>query len=322
MPPKRKRSSTHVVENKPKLEEIDPDDQPVSSRAHQTQCHATVRPPPFSNIKKSILREVGMRLCDGFALSAKDRDEIQAEGKSDAASGGLSFDATLQLLRFVYGNVHPTIEFGYHMLIDVILLRIASTVHGQAQKMDMIHNISVEATFETDSGMRLFSGVIDYLLARRASSESSLAGPSNAQTLDALTDTSVTLTIIRADDEMYQSALRAPLTVASYCKQQKLSVLRGCLTSGRVWLFFVYKALGDAPFKAEGEFYLSDPFELSPDIGNLPLILGLLADWANDATDCVQKSRRRMSVLTLNPLHKKQYDVGYDRDDDIQFGDV
>jgi hypothetical protein len=129
-----------------------------------------------------------MRLCDGFALSAKDRDEIQAEGKSDAASGGLSFDATLQLLRFVYGNVHPTvshvscrssfylmpctskIEFGYHMLIDVILLRIASTVHGQAQKMDMIHNISVEATFETDSGMRLFSGVIDYLLARRASS--------------------------------------------------------------------------------------------------------------------------------------------------------
>jgi hypothetical protein len=76
-----------------------------------------------------------------------------------------------------------------------------------------------------------------------------------------------------------------------------------------VWLFFVYKALGDAPFKAEGEFYLSDPFELSPDIGNLPLILGLLADWvraelgsymplrlnnlhivqANDATNCVQK---------------------------------
>jgi hypothetical protein len=57
-------------------------------------------------------------------------------------------------------------EAGYRMLIDVILLRIASTVHGQAQKVDIIPNIPVDAIFETNSGNRSFIGVIDYLLAR------------------------------------------------------------------------------------------------------------------------------------------------------------
>jgi hypothetical protein len=45
-----------------------------------------------------------------------------------------------------------------------------------------------------------------------------------------------------------------------------------------VWWFFVYNALGD-PIKAEGVYYFSDAFQLGRDLGGLPLILGLLADW-------------------------------------------
>jgi hypothetical protein len=125
------------------------------------------------------------------------------------------------------------------MMIDVILLRIALTApRCQAQKVDVIPKIPVDATFETDSGNRSFSGVIDYLLVRvpdGASSgklalyslsnyltsvlESSLGLP-NA--LDVLTDMPVTLAIIRADNrKMYLAIPQAALTVASYCNRQK-----------------------------------------------------------------------------------------------------
>jgi hypothetical protein len=129
---------------------------------------------------------------------------------------------------------------GYPMMINVMLLRIALTApHCQAQKVDIIPNIPVDATFETDSGNRSFSGVIDYLLARvpdGASSgklalyslsnhltsvlESSLSGLPNA--LDVLTGMPVTLTVIRADNrKMYLAIPQAALTVASYCNRQK-----------------------------------------------------------------------------------------------------
>jgi hypothetical protein len=128
------------------------------------------------------IREVGIRLFSGFVPSEKDRGEIEAEGKVGAASGGRSLDTTTQLISFVYNNVDLTVshvscrssfyfmlvpskaEAGYSMLIDIMLLHIASTMHGQ-QKVDIFPNIPAEATFETDYGNRSFSGVIDYLLS-------------------------------------------------------------------------------------------------------------------------------------------------------------
>jgi hypothetical protein len=55
-------------------------------------------------------------------------------------------------------------EAGYRMLIDVILLRVVLTVHCQAQNVDIISDIPVEATFETGSGERSFSRMIDVFL--------------------------------------------------------------------------------------------------------------------------------------------------------------
>jgi hypothetical protein len=57
--------------------------------------------------------------------------------------------------------------------------------------------------------------------------------------------------------------------------------VRGCITSGEKWLFFVFKgpnALGDA-LKPGGEFHYSDLFELGEDLEDLSLVLGLLGDW-------------------------------------------
>jgi hypothetical protein len=58
--------------------------------------------------------------------------------------------------------------------------------------------------------------------------------------------------------------------------------VRGCITTGEKWWFFIYKGpktLGDGPIKAEGEYYLSKTLELGDDLRNLPLILRLLGDW-------------------------------------------
>jgi hypothetical protein len=50
--------------------------------------------------------QVGIRLYTGFALSPNDRGEIEVEGKAGAASGGLSFDATVQLINVARNNIH------------------------------------------------------------------------------------------------------------------------------------------------------------------------------------------------------------------------
>jgi hypothetical protein len=59
--------------------------------------------------------------------------------------------------------------------------------------------------------------------------------------------------------------------------------MRGCITSGEQWTFFVYKcpkASGRrvAPIKREGEFYFSKQFNLGENLENLSLVLGLLKD--------------------------------------------
>ena len=51
--------------------------------------------------------------------------------------------------------------------------------------------------------------------------------------------------------------------------------MRGCITNGQEWLFFVYekKKIGDELS------YMAEPVKLGENYQNLPLILGVLRDW-------------------------------------------
>jgi hypothetical protein len=86
---------------------------------------------------------------------------------------------------------------------------------------------------------------------------------------------------------------QAALTVGSYCNQQKcahyfainypdltyvhasLPMLRGCITSGEEWSFFIFKGPKDA---LKAEFHYSYQFNLREGL-NLSRFLGLLCDW-------------------------------------------
>jgi hypothetical protein len=85
---------------------------------------------------------------------------------------------------------------------------------------------------------------------------------------------------------MEQAIPQAALTVASHCKELeyvhfdinqltytyihvRLSVMRGCITSGEQWTFFVYKS---------PKFHFSRRLNLGENLENLALVLGLLRD--------------------------------------------
>ena len=54
-----------------------------------------------------------------------------------------------------------------------------------------------------------------------------------------------------------------------------MNALRGCMTSGEQWIFFIYTSLSSE----KGHVACSDEFSLGTHLEGLPLILGLLTDW-------------------------------------------
>ncbi|KAH9978809.1 hypothetical protein BGW80DRAFT_697234 [Lactifluus volemus] len=264
--------------------------------AEDTNHLETMPTPSFSKIDMDILAKVGICSGVGLVLSEDKRGEIEAEGKAPAAASGLSFDAIVQLIKVVRSRLMT--EAGRRMLISIILLRVASTVHDEAQTLNIAPGFPVEATFEMAPDNYSFSGVIDYLLIRLSSQGSKEFFDFPAEyLLDMFRNESVTGAVIRAEqDNMEQAIPQAALTVASHCKEQELSVMRGCITSGEQWTFFVYKspkASGRrgrvARIRREGEFHFSRRLNLGENLENLALVLGLLRDLANNALEHNQK---------------------------------
>lgn len=78
---------------------------------------------------------------------------------------------------------------------------------------------------------------------------------------------------------------QAVVAAASYCKEHKLSVMRGCITSGEQWAFFIYKTGASD----QGEVALAREIALGSKLEELPLLLGLLRDWVENARVYEQK---------------------------------
>ncbi|KAH9978975.1 hypothetical protein BGW80DRAFT_1442847 [Lactifluus volemus] len=252
------------------------------------------------------LAKVGIVSDARLVLSEAKRGKIEGEGKVEAAASGLSFDAIVQLIQCMRNRLMT--EAGRRMLISLILLRVGLTVHDKALKVDIVPEFPVEATFETDSDKCSFSGVVDYIMVRLSPANSVflLEAPAD-YILRQVRKKAVAAAVIKAEQDIMEQAIpRAALTIASYCNQQRsvhcfstnkltytythvrLSAMRGCITSGEQWIFFIYKcpkALGRevVPIKREGEFYFSRQFNLGENLENLSLILGLLRDLTDNA---------------------------------------
>jgi len=104
-----------------------------------------------------------------------------------------------------------------------------------------------------------------------------------ADTLTSMSRTSdipVAPAIVEAKKENLNQALpQAIIAAASYCNEHGLRGLRGCVTSGKTWKFFVYRVTAASDSEDhEAEFCYSKDINLDKECAELPLLLGLLKD--------------------------------------------
>jgi len=93
------------------------------------------------------------------------------------------------------------------------------------------------------------------------------------------------LVIFEAKRNNVRDALpRAIMAAASYCQQHGLEAVRGAVTSGEQWLFFVYRMTMDGGRTVS----YTTQFELGSNLEGLLLILGILRDWVNHSTESEQ----------------------------------
>ncbi|KAG2093296.1 uncharacterized protein F5147DRAFT_657437 [Suillus discolor] len=215
--------------------------------------------------------------------------EIETLGLAETESNWLSIDATRQLLRLVRNCVSKVNGAASRILINMFLLRLASVMRNEEAEVNIIPKFPISKT--TLQG-HSFGGVVDFLINLMTLTK-------NFVTKDLLLDTPVaalashnthvaehvTCNIFEAKQDNVKAAFpQAVVAAASYCKEHKLSVMRGCITSGEQRAFFIYNI--DA--SDQGEVALAREIALGPNLEELPLLLGLLRDWVENARDYEQ----------------------------------
>jgi hypothetical protein len=119
-----------------------------------------------------------------------------------------------------------------------------------------------------------------------------LRDPANALANPAGIKGPVTSNIFEAKRDNVRAAMgQAVIAAASHCKRHgcaslsytmlqlsdfgfSLSVMRGCITSGEQWLFFIYETTENAGLVSAS----TDEYSIGLNFENLTLILGLLQD--------------------------------------------
>jgi len=134
-------------------------------------------------------------------------------------------------------------------------------------------------------GNRSFGGVEDFLLTKLDGRYTRylLEDPTHALKNPKAIKGPLTSNISEAKRDNVRAAIpQAVMAAASHCKQHSIRVLRGCITSGEQWIFFVYRMTDDGG----GGFVSSSPqYSVGTQFEGLPLILGLLHDWVDNTTD-------------------------------------
>ncbi|KAF8635363.1 hypothetical protein AX17_003932, partial [Amanita inopinata Kibby_2008] len=231
----------------------------------------------FSKIDLSTLGKVKITIRL-LTLRTDKTEEIEALGRAGVKETFLTFDATAELIRLVRSHVSLVTGTGCRMLISIVLLRLSSTMQSAAVELNILPEFPVPKTIFDDiapEGTRSsFSGVLNYLLA---SVPPPLLIQYPSSTISELKHKSVTPVIIEEEQEKLRDALpQAAVASASYCKQHQLPLVRGFITSGEEWLFFVYKASDDELGRVV--FVHDRVVSLGAGLESLPLVLGLLRD--------------------------------------------
>ncbi|KAH9979025.1 hypothetical protein BGW80DRAFT_1282456 [Lactifluus volemus] len=236
---------------------------------------------PFSKVDESVVVRVGITSPPVFlTLSEEKRGEFEAAGKA------IVTDFTVQHIP-VARSIFPQATYrAREPIIGAILLNLCLAMSpmpfNDTQRLLLNYDFPIEeTTFKTDSGTHSFSGTAEYLLINVQPGQFSvdfwMAYPTMSLGYATPNNMPATPIIIGTkQDGLLDAVPRATITVASFCKRYGLSTLRGCITSGEQWMFFVYRGPdGSRVPPLKGQLYLeSEIICLGDDLKNLPLVLG------------------------------------------------
>ncbi|KIJ15633.1 hypothetical protein PAXINDRAFT_169072 [Paxillus involutus ATCC 200175] len=235
---------------------------------------------PFSKVEYSTFQKLNIShgLLD---LSDAKKQETEGLGQAEPPACTIPMHMTQRLIHLV--RDHVSMAARPDVLINVILLRLVSVMRSDDMEVNIVPGIDIPpTTFHQDSGNHSFSGAVDFFVVKNPVLWTScyLVDPV-ISSLDRLAKGFV---VFAAKRESFKDTFpQAAVAAASFCEIKHLSTIRGCVTSGERWLFFVYeKNLDGGP---RGVVRTSLIFELERELNGLALILGLLRDWADNATE-------------------------------------
>lgn len=215
-------------------------------------------------------------------LISDKKQEIEDLGSAEIP-GCLLIDAIRSLISLVRGHVATVTEAGYRILINILLLRVVSVCPG----VNIIPEFPVpRTTFNPESGKCSFNGIVDFLVAKIPTqyTEYLLGNPSMALGHPGSIKGPIMSNIFKFEVDrghILAGLSQATVAAASYCQFQGLSVIRGAITSGEQWIFFVYKRHADGT----GQVLYSPEYSLGPNLEHLTFVLGLLRDSIENATN-------------------------------------
>ncbi|KAG1840439.1 hypothetical protein F4604DRAFT_1690776 [Suillus subluteus] len=237
-------------------------------------------------VDTGIFNQLSIRLKP-LVLLAEKRGEIETLGLAEIEGNWLSIDATRQLLHLIRNCVSKVNEAVSHILINMFLLHLASVMHNEGAEVNIIPEFPIS---KTTLGGHSFAGIVNFLVTQAQPEYTDLLLNTPVAALASHNTNvaeSVMCNIFEAKwDHVNVAYPQAVVVAASYCKEHKLSVMRGCITSGEQWVFFVYNKAGASD---QGEVVLAKQIVLGPNLKELPLLLGLLCDWVENARDYEQK---------------------------------
>jgi len=241
---------------------------------------------PFS--KADALTLLQVKIKTGPLLFIPDViPDINSLGLTSRSPGQeLSIEVLRDLIGLVKRHVSVVTEAGSRILINLLLLRVVSAMCTEDMDVNVIPEFPIPKT--TFPGSFSFGGVVDLLLTKLPSRYTRflLEDPTSALGNPGAIDGPMTSNFFEAKRDNVRAAIpQAVMAVASHCIQHKIPVLRGCTTSGEQWIFFVYKGNESGG----GTVACSDEISLGPQLEQLPLVLGLLTDWVDHATEYDQK---------------------------------
>ncbi|TFK22426.1 hypothetical protein FA15DRAFT_706380 [Coprinopsis marcescibilis] len=214
--------------------------------------------------------------------------ETDAKGYGAAASpGALSVDATRINIRNVLKFVSLESEAGCRILINALLIHVASILETDQSGAAIVpkprSGDTPFASNEHSSG-----GVVDYMLIYGDKTLRDRIIKSETFAFNDLkTSTSLKCNIYEAKpEELFTPTTclpKAAMATISKAEQLGLKTFRGCVTSGKKWLFFIWNA-----DQQGGTVHWLDPLPLGErqdTTANLELILGILRDWVEHGHD-------------------------------------